>query len=114
MRKFCSDLTKALSRICPAFLQVPPEAPYPYITVEPQTSLQGLPWGPTLATLKVKIWSRYAGTQEILKMARKAEQIFYIQQQGSLKIMQSALTLLTDKQTRVHTFSLKARIPSHE
>lgn len=114
MREFLIDFAALLGQVSPAFLQVPPKTAYPYITLEPAQSLHGLPGGPTILTLSVKIWSRYAGTQEILKLARGVEVLL----QGyapkhikvSLKILESALMLLNDGQTRVHTFRLKARL----
>jgi len=114
MRDFLLDLTKALTEICPAFLHLPPETPYPYITIEPVSSLQGLPWGPTIITLTIKIWSRYTGTHEILKLARSVEKTVNTYKKSSLKIIKSALTLRADKKTRVHTIHLQARVTSDE
>jgi len=113
MRELFLDLTKLLGQVCPVFQHVPSEALYPYMTLEPLNSLQGLPWGPTFVTFTVKIWSRYAGTKEILKLAKVVESLLYTYQKGSLKVMKSGLSLLKDGDIRVHTFSVKARIP-HE
>ncbi|MBI2707868.1 MAG: hypothetical protein HYX35_06135 [Proteobacteria bacterium] len=113
MRELFLDLTKTLEQVCPVFQHVPPESPYPYMTLEPLHSLQGLPWGPTLVTFTLKIWSQYAGTKEILKLAKTVEEMLHTYQVGSLKVMKSGLSLLRDRETRVHTFSIKARIP-HE
>lgn len=113
MRELFLDLTKILAPVCPVFHHVPPEAPYPYMTLEPLSSLQGLPWGPTLVTFTLKIWSRYAGTKEILKLAKTVDALLHTYQKGSLKVMESSLALLKEGETRVHTFSIKARVP-HE
>jgi len=114
MRKFYTDLTAALSQVCPAFLHVPPQTIYPYITLEPGNSLQGLPWGPLIVIFSVKIWSRYTGTQEILKLAHAVEHLLHWYTPktftASLKILESTLILLKDGQTRVQTFRLKARL----
>lgn len=114
MRDFLIDLATALGQIGPTFLQVPPKTTYPYITIEPEQSLQGLPSGPIILTMAVKIWSRYAGTQEILTLAKGVEDLL----QGyaprffkvSLKVLGSTLILLDDGQTRVYTCRLKARV----
>ncbi len=111
MRELFLDLTKLLEHVCPVFQHVPADPPHPYITLEPTQSLQGLPWGPTLVTFTVKIWSRYSGTKEILKLAKGVESLLYTYQKGSLKVMKSGLSLLKDEETRVHTFSIKARVP---
>jgi len=113
MRDFFLDLTKVLSQVCPVFLHVPPEATYPYMTLEPINSLQGIPKGPTLITFTLKIWSQYAGTKEILRMAKRVEPLLHAYQKGSLKIMKSGIALLKEGNTRVHTFNIKARVP-HE
>lgn len=114
MNELLWDLTQSLARICPAFLQVPPQTPYPYITVEPETVLQGMPWGPTMVTLTVKIWSCYAGTSEILGLVKGVDGVLqaYVSEtlEVSLKVMESTLNFLNDCQTRVHTFRLKARL----
>lgn len=110
MGEFFFDLIKALRQICPAFLHLPPDVAYPHITVEPTNSLTGLPWGPTVLNFSVKIWSHYAGTKEILKMAKNVEAALNTYQKGSLKVMKSALSLLEDGKTRVHTFQVKAKI----
>jgi hypothetical protein len=112
MGELLMTLSTTLGQVCPTFLQVPSHTAYPYITLEPEQSLQGLPWGPRMVIISVKIWSRYAGTQEILKLAREAEAYLqgYHPQAGSLKILESTLTLLKDGQTRVHTFRIKVRL----
>ncbi len=113
MREFLIMLRKSLSEVCPTFLQIPSQTPYPYITISPGRSLQGLPWGPRVLLLTIKIWSQYTGTQEILRLTKELENL--IQEynfrpfEGSLKIVESGLILLKDKQTRVHTFLLKVR-----
>ncbi len=110
MGEFFFDLTKVLSKICPTFLTLPLEVEYPHITVEPTNSLTGLPWGPTVLNFRVKIWSRYIGTKEILKMAKNVEAALNAYKRGSLKVMKSSLSFLEDGHTRVHTFQVKARI----
>ena len=114
MRDLLLDLTQALNSVCPAFLHLPPETLPPYITVEPVSSLQGLPWGPTIVTFTIKIWSRYAGIYEILRLGKGVEKILENYTKSSLKIIKSALTLLSDKETRVQTLHLQARVMSHE
>ena len=112
MGEFLKKLTTGLEHICPTFTQVPPQTAYPYISLEPEQNLQGLPWGPSMVILSVKIWSRYAGTQEVLKFAKEVEG--FLDEQsfvGCLKILESTLVLLEDGQTRVHCFRLKARVP---
>lgn len=114
MHEFLNDFRQTLNRVCATFLQVPPETYYPYITLEPDLILKGLPWGPTMVTLNVKIWSRYAGTHEIVMFSRRVEQLILTYApktlKVSLKILKSTLVLLNDGQTRVHTFHLKVRI----
>jgi len=114
MRELLADLATTLGQVGPAFLQVPPNTAYPYISLEPNQRLQGLPGGPLVLTLSIKIWSRYAGTQEVLKLAKGVEDILqaYAPQtvKVCLKILESTLMLLTDGQTRVYTFRLKARL----
>lgn len=111
MGELLKKLLTGLSHICPAFMQVPSQTAYPYITLEADNILQGLPWGPSMVMLNIKIWSRYAGTQEILKFAREVEGFLYEQSfDVSLKILESTLVLLNDGQTRVHCFRLKARV----
>lgn len=111
MGEFLKNMTLGLSHICPTFTQVPFQTVYPYITVEVEQNLQGLPWGPSMVILSVKIWSRYAGTQEILKFAKEVEGFLYEQSfKTSLKILESTLVLLDDGQTRLHCFRLKARV----
>jgi hypothetical protein len=111
MGEFLNYLTTGLTHICPAFTQVPPQTVYPYITLEVEQKLQGLPWGPFMVIVSVKIWSRYAGTQEILKLAKAVEEFLSTQTfKGSLKLLESTLVLLNDSQTRVHSFRLKARL----
>jgi hypothetical protein len=111
MGEFLKKLTTGLTQICPTFTQTPLHTPYPFITLEAEQKLQGLPWGPFMVILTVKIWSRYAGTQEILKLAKEVEDFLYVHSfETSLKILESTLVLLNDGQTRVHTFRLKARV----
>ncbi len=114
MRELLIDLITTLGNICPAFIEVPFQTPFPYITIEPGQTLRGLPGGPTLLKLNVKIWSRYKGTKEILQLARAVENDLETYapkaQKVSLKMMESTLVLLSDKKTRVHTFCLKARL----
>ena len=111
MGELLKKLTTELGRICPTFTQVPLQTAYPYISLEPEQNLQGLPWGPSMVILNVKIWSRYAGTQEILRFAKEVEEFLYEQSfEISLKILESTLVLLEDGQTRVHCFRLKARV----
>ena len=62
-----------------------------------------------MVTLTLKIWSRYAGTHEILKLAKEVEGFLQVCE-ISLKILESTLVLLEDGQTRVHSFRLKARV----
>lgn len=112
MGELLKNLTAGLGHICPTFTQVPPQSAYPYITLEAEQNLQGLPWGPSMVILSVKIWSRYAGTQEILSLAKEVEGFLYEQSfKTSLKILESTLVFLNDDQTRVHCFRLKARVP---
>lgn len=111
MGEFLNHLTMGLNHVCPTFTQLPPQTAYPYITVEVEQKLQGLPWGPYMVMLTIKIWSRYAGTQEVLKLAKAVEDFLSTQTfKGSLKLLESTLVLLNDAQTRVHSFRLKARI----
>lgn len=110
MLNFLKKITTGLEAICPAFTHVPLQTPYPYITIETEQMLRGLPWGPHMALMNVKIWSRYRGIQEILKLAKDVEH-FLERQNGSLKIIESTLVILNDGQTRLHSFRLKARIP---
>ena len=115
MRNLLIDLRTTLGEVCPTFLQVPAKTPHPYITIEPGQSLQGLPWGPLIVTLTIKIWSRYAGTREILKLAKSVETLLQKYAPAtfevSLKMQESTLVLLSDSKTRVHSFHLKARLP---
>ena len=114
MRKFLSDLRTNLNQICPTFLHVPPQTVYPYVTIEVEQSLQGLPWGPRVVKLSVKVWSQYKGTQEILKLAKGIEN--HLQKYSSsvlsvsLKVLESTLVFLPEGQTRVHTFRVLARL----
>ena len=110
MGNFYFDLTNVLNKICPAFLSLPADVDYPHLTVEPANFLTGLPWGPTVLNFSVKICSRYAGTKEILKMARNVEEALCSYKIGSLKVIKSSLSLLEDGETRVHTFQVKAKI----
>jgi hypothetical protein len=109
MLNFLKNLTNGLETICPTFTHVPPQTPYPYITVEAEQVLQGLPWGPCMAMMTVKIWSRYMGLHEILTLVKDVE-AFLQTQRGGLKILESKLVLLNDGQTRLHSLRLKARI----
>lgn len=113
--KLLKIMTGELAQFCQTFTQVPPYTPYPYITLEAEQVLQGLPWGPSVVIVVLKIWSRYPGTQEILKMAKKVEEFLNDHLLSafpiSLKILESALVSLKDGQTRVHHFRLKVRIP---
>jgi hypothetical protein len=113
MGEFLNKLTTELAQFCPTFTQTPPQTPYPYITLEMDQLLHGMPWGPTMAVLTVKIWSRYCGTFEILTIAKQVEGFLqnYTRPDASLKLMESTLTLLKDGQTRQHCFRLKARLP---
>lgn len=111
MGEFLNTLRAGLTEICPAYTHVPSGVPYPYITLEAEHTLQGLPWGPLMAVVMVKIWSRYEGMKEILKLADDVEGYLYKQSfTTSLKILESSLVLLNDGQTRVHTLRLKARL----
>ena len=114
MGEFLKNLAGELNQLCPTFTQVPQHTPYPYITLEGEQILQGVPWGPSMMILSLKIWSRYAGTQEILKIAKNVEEFLNAYcppaLQVSLKILESSLLLLKDGQTRIHCFRLKARI----
>lgn len=114
MGDFLKELSYSLSRVCPTFLQVPLHTPYPYITLEPEQHLQGYPRGTSIVILSLKIWSRYSGVQEILRLAKNVEELLhgYIPKpiKASLKIGESALVLFKDGQTRLHTFKIKARI----
>ena len=109
------NLTIGLEQFCPTFTQVPQQTSYPYITIEVEQMLQGIPWGPSMVMFSIKIWSRYAGTQEILKFAKNVEEFLNSynlpSSQVSLKILESTLVLLKDGQTRLHCFRLKARLP---
>ena len=108
MRELLLDLLSLFTNVCPTFITVPSKTAYPYITLEPELVLLGLPWGPQVVTFSVKVWSRYAGTHEILKLAKAAEDLIQNYEKVSLKIRESSLVLLKDGQTRLHTFQLKA------
>lgn len=114
MGQFLKNLAVALDQFCPTFTQVPYQTPYPYITLEAEQILQGLPWGPSMMMLNIKIWSRYAGIQEILKIAKSVEAFLNTYHspslQVSLKLLESTLVLLKDGQTRIHCFRLKVRL----
>lgn len=118
MGRFLKNLAESLDQFCPTFTQVPPQTPYPYITIEAEQMLQGVPWGPSMVILSVKIWSRYAGTQEILKLAKNVEDFLNTYHspslQVSLRILESTLVLLKDGQTRIHCFRLKVRLPQSD
>ena len=112
MGEFLIKLETELTQFCPTFTQVPQQTSYPYISIEMDQLLQGMPWGPSIVVLNVKIWSRYCGTFEIFRLAKQVEGFFqhYTEPHASLKIIESTLTLLKDGQTRQHCFRLKARI----
>lgn len=110
MRELLLNLSTTLATLCPTFVHVPLHTPYPYITLEPDLVLSGLPWGPQIATFSVKIWSRYAGTIEILNLAKGVEDLLQRYEKTSLKIRESSLEVLNDGQTRRHTFKLAARL----
>jgi hypothetical protein len=114
MRDFILDLTKILTPLCPTFLHVPPETPYPHISIEPLQSLMGVPWGPTVITLAIKIWSQYAGTKEILNLAKEVERVLRHYNKANIKISESSLALSNDGTTRVHTIRIKAKVEAHE
>jgi len=109
MHKLLLDLKETLESICPTYIHLLPKTPYPYITIEPDVVLRGLPWGPCISIIFVKIWSRYLGTIEILNLAKEVEAILQNYRLNSLTIQQSSLQLSRDEQTRVHTFKLKVR-----
>lgn len=110
MREFLLSLKQSLEEVCPTYVHVPPRAHYPYITLEPEIFLQGVPWGPLIVRLQVKIWSHYLGTQEVLQFAHQVEEALESYPSASLKILKSVLVLLKDGKTRLHTFDVKARI----
>lgn len=114
MRKFISDLRVSINQVCPTFLHVPPQTTPPYVTLEVEHSLQGLPWGPRIVKFNVKVWSQYKGTQEVLKLAKSVENLLQKYSTSilgvSLKLLESTLVLLPDGQTRVHTFRVLARL----
>lgn len=118
MGEFLKNLAKELGQLCPTFTQVPHPTPYPYITLEAEQILQGAPWGASMAIVNLKIWSRYAGTQEILRIAKNVEEFLNGPKipslQISLKLLESSLLLLQDGQTRIHCFRLKARLPGNQ
>lgn len=113
MRDILTDLRSTLNEVCPTFLYVPSEPPYPYISIEPGQSLQGLPWGPHILIINIKIWSRYKGTREIVRIVKSIDHLLqrYTLKavKVSLKVTESSLMLLKDEQTRLHTFRLKVR-----
>jgi hypothetical protein len=110
MGKFLYDLSESLTPVCQTFIHVPEKTSYPYITLEPEHTLTGIPWGPKMVVLSIKIWSRHIGTMEILKLARSVEEQIQTFPKASLKIRESHLQVLKDGQTRVHTFKVKARV----
>lgn len=114
MRNFILDLSKSLTPLCPTFLHVPPETPYPHISIEPLQSLMGVPWGPTIVTLAIKIWSQYAGTKEILSLAKSVENVLQHYGKANIKVSESGLALSNDGTTRVHTIRIKAKVNIHE
>lgn len=113
MRKLINNIRKSLDELCPTFVQVPEDIPYPYITLEPENNLMGLPSGPSILVMKIRLWSQYKGTMEILKLTRKVEKMLLMKIPQSLKIalkiVESSLTLQKDKLTRTHTFSIRLR-----
>lgn len=115
MRELLNHLRTHLNQICPSYLQTLSHVSYPHITLEPGQILQGLPWGPRIVLIDIKIWSRYAGVKEILSLAKGVDTLLsnYVPLtfDVSIKTLDSTLTLLPDEQTRVHTFRLKARLP---
>jgi len=112
MGEFLKKLTIELGLLCPTYTQVLPKTPYPYISLEAEQNLQGIPWGPSMAIISIKIWSRYEGTQEILKLGKAVEDFLYLLSfDVGLKILESTLVLLKDGQTRLHSFRLKVRLP---
>lgn len=110
MREFLRHLSSLLSAIIPTYVHVPQKSPYPYITLEPELILSGLPWGPRIATFSIKIWSRYTGIIEILRLAKDVETVISNYENHSLIIRESRLELLKDGQTRLHTFKIKTRL----
>ncbi len=114
MREMLTDLLKHLNQVCPTFVHVPERAPYPYVTLELEHSLHGYPHGPRIFVVRVKIWSQYKGTLEILKLAKEVEESLDLYNLKSfdlsLKIIESSLVLLSDEETRLHTFRLKIRL----
>lgn len=110
MRELLLNLSSLLSAVIPTYVHVPQKTPYPYITLEPDLVLLGLPWGPRVVTFSIKIWSRYAGTIEILRLAKDVETILQNYSHNSIKIRESSLELLKDGQTRLHTFKVKTRL----
>jgi hypothetical protein len=111
MRKFLGDLIASLDPYCPTFLTLPPDVPYPHITLEGIRSLSALPLGPTALTFELKIWSRYAGPKEILIILKQIESLFHTHKKGQFKIIKSFLAILPHEEKRVHTLHVKARIP---
>lgn len=113
MRKLLNDIRKMLNELCPTFVQTPDDVPYPYITLEPEQNLTGIPWGPSILVMKIRLWSQYKGTMEILKLTRKVEKMLLLKVPKSLKIalkiLESSLVLQKDKETRTHTFFIKLR-----
>lgn len=113
MRELLTTLSTALGQICPTFVHVPPQTVYPYITLEPKQVLEGFPAGSRVMLVSIKIWSRYKGTQEILKLAKEVEGLLqnYAPQtfKVSVKILESTLVFLEDGNTRLHTIQIKMR-----
>lgn len=114
MHEIAVNLINTFTQVCPTFLSVPHPVPYPHMTVEPKSELKGMPRGPTVAIITLKIWSRYAGLREILLLKKEAESKMEAYPLGSIKLMDSILSLGEDKITHVHTFRLKVRSLSHE
>ncbi|EKE10377.1 MAG: hypothetical protein ACD_16C00043G0004 [uncultured bacterium] len=111
MRKLLNELRNDLSLICPTHIQRPEEVFFPHITLVPEQSLYGVPWGPRIACISIKLWSRYAGTLEILRLGYEVEQRLYAFSPFSLKLMESSLHLLKDERTRLYKLRLKALLP---
>lgn len=114
MRKLLKDLKDELGSICPTYIQRPEEISFPHITLVPEQTLCGVPWGPRIACLSIKLWSRYAGTLEILQLGKEVEQRIYNFSSFSLKLTESSLLLLKDERTRLYKFRLKALLPARE
>ena len=111
MRKLLKELQESLSLVCPTYIQHPEVLDFPHITLVPEQSLCGVPWGPRVAYVSVKLWSRYTGTLEILRLGKEVESTLIHFLPYSLKLTESTLLLLKDKRTRLYKFRLKALLP---